>query len=64
MRLFPIDTRNNNKRFPENKTAKIELVNVSESEIPSVDKTTSKKQGQMESNDERYEGNTLPTNMQ
>jgi hypothetical protein len=62
MRLFPIDTRNN-KRFPENKTAKIELVNVSESEIPSVDKTTRKTTGQMESYAERYEGNTLPTNI-
>lgn len=63
MRLFPIDTRNN-KRFPENKTAKIELVKVSESEVPSVDKTTPKTRGQMESYDERYERNTLPTNMQ
>jgi hypothetical protein len=62
MRLFSYRHKNN-KRFPEKKTAKIELVNVSESEIPSVDKSTIKKQGQMESDDERYEGNMLPINM-
>jgi hypothetical protein len=41
-----------------------ELVNVSESEIPSMTKLLVKKARTNGIYDERYEGNTLPTNMQ